>query len=518
MKPLASNVPNQNLPDFPYMWANNSFWFNKENYIGVALLDENFNRSPHMMNKFYGMDENPLLVPNIPDDVSYAGPEDPRLFFRGGRVILQYNRAILKTSYLYWETKCHSFYLDKCTAIFETTIDCSEGLVFGLVFGLSKMLCKKIIGQPKDVDIFVNYRNSIVKNFSPFNNTRVVVDSYDNTSVGYEIPNENIETCMKYPLADKMVKNDTVNINGSHLALTTPSIRVGDRYYGVFHLRIQQKILIEHFDEFSEDMKDAYSKDDIRCGSPDWYFMMMYKTSSPRLDDLETSVPFIFMGPPDDEKFISYCVNFPCGIEHHVGNIFSLYFGVGDCLFFKANVGAQFDRRLKTFEDLRCLSLNRDEYLNRKIITQKCLAMVPDGFGIFLPKLYIIIVHQVCAQHVYQMAMYEMRGDGCIHHVGCKTNVVFGHDETQIMRTIMGGEKVLRETLREPHWYLNACYIMCKRDENKDDDKIFTELDKRKKISVSGCSFSTNYCTTMEDSVSRAMSQFVTDIKNGKIA
>ena len=324
----------KSAPPYPYSNINFKWWFNKNNYIGLVIIKTNSGgdmlniESLEYCRYIHNIDSNMSNIKYIEylkkinndqgSDFSnlLSGPEDPRLYYKEGKVCMNYNSVLV-----YPKAGCQN----ECVGMFEIPIDID---ILKKISSSSKkyypdlkkkLICSKVNGKP----LFKGkkMKELTLKNWSYA--PGYFIDSYNDKSFLYTIY-KNSESCKKTPYIHTL--KPFVQFNWS-IALTTPTVEKGGFLYGVAHIRVPWKELVLN-DEISSNIKKIIYKGDVH--NNDFYFMSIYKIDNNTQWSL--TKPVLITGLTD-LNYYSYNVNFPCGffIEKEK---FNVTFGLGDCLLF----------------------------------------------------------------------------------------------------------------------------------------------------------------------------------------
>ena len=379
---------NEGAPSFPYINLNYNMWFNKGNYIGLAILSIKKNNiqvkdscryihniNPHMSNYKYvqylqkiNKNDNPSITFNN----LLSGPEDPRLYYKNNQIYMNYNSVLINP-----DAGCPG----ECVGMFEIHIDmstlrsCSNKKFYP--DKEKQLICSKVNGKP----LFKGKKSSkelTLKNWSYA--PGYFIDSYKDKAFLYDIIST--DNCKRKPYIHTL--QPLIQDNWS-IALTTPTVEYNGFLYGVAHIRIPWEDIALLSDDDSNiiptKFKKIIYKGDVH--NKDFYLMSIYKIYN---DEWSLTKPLLITGNVD-EKYYSFNVNFPCGFFITPSGSFNVTFGLGDCLLFSyTDQLASLKFKIKQFNyiDLRVIEVN-DLMLEKEYINNT-LCNIPPLLNYLLPK------------------------------------------------------------------------------------------------------------------------------------
>ena len=359
----ATIKPDNLGPPFPYTNLDN-LWFNKDNYIGLVIIDlDNFvinkfckyihNIHEKMSNYEYVQYLKKINKKNHPElkfNNLLAGPEDPRLYYKNDKIYMNYNNILITP-----EADCPG----ECLGMFEILININILLSVNVYYPNNdkKLICNKVNNQ----FLFKEKKTHgelTLKNWSYA--PGFFIDSYKDKAFLYEI-SKNVSVCKKKPYIKTLqpfIQDDW------SIALTTPTVLYNDELYGVVHIRVPYKN-ISASDQISYKLKQIIYKGDVH--NNDFYFMSVYKIHN---NKWSLTKPILITGNVK-EKYYSYNVNFPCGFFITKQQTFNITFGLGDCLLFlyNGNINSlNFYNKKFNYNDIKVIEVNnlmlKKEYIH----------------------------------------------------------------------------------------------------------------------------------------------------------
>ena len=345
-KPFSKFI--EDIPNYPYMWIDQKFWYNNLNYIGILLLNSDFSIVENTFRKYLHTFKELDLIEFESKGISYSGPEDPRLYFKSdGQPYMLYNTIIPEKLVENCKKQCVGMYeikikpgyfLRKCKT--EELYDTSR-----------KVVCLNVLDKLS----FENKGKVHFKNLSPSNEINrdidYLIDNFNNYKLVYkQEKNEenhicNFEENMKLNNINNIVLPENMKqifhkelIDNIHSSLTTPEIRLEkdkEEFLGVAHIRIDYLYLVKNLEKLSESLKEFVLILNNRIKNnfkqhTDFYFMLIYLRNI-QGNIISYSQPFI----PQSNNIrnnVLYNVVFPCGLTRKDDDIIISY-GEGDCLF-----------------------------------------------------------------------------------------------------------------------------------------------------------------------------------------
>ena len=355
----ATYKPDKDLPPYPYQQYNSDNWFNKNNYVGIAVLNSSKTKIVGVAKYIHNTKLNQTNI-DLYKKLSkisehnfkllLTGPEDPRLYIKNGEIYMNYNDTVLTP-----EADCQGI----CTSMFEIKIDLKVlKNNFGKYYpeNQKKLICRKIDDEMlfKKNDVFIQKNWS----YSP----KYFIDSYNDSSFLYKLIDSDVENCTK----EKQNFNLTKQIQKEwKISLTTPTVEYKGNMYGVAHIRVKWSDMALFFNKLSEDIQEIIYKNDIHNG--DFYFMSIYIIYEGKW---RLSSPILLTGDVS-EKYYSYNVNFPCGFFIKDDKV-NITLGVGDCLLYLytnllSNI--EFKNKKLNYSDINVIKV-KNKLLEKKYINQ----------------------------------------------------------------------------------------------------------------------------------------------------
>lgn len=310
---------NSVLPTYPYLTMSGSW--NYDEYAGVYIInnksgEKNFLKYKHMN--------------------AYAA-EDPRLYSKFGKL------------YMYYTAQIQSF-SDKHAGLWEVVID-----VKNRTFGAPKQICSNIFKKNKEISIYEHINWVIYKNFSFVKEKNAYLDGFNKNIEMYR-DLLSVDKCISNKLESSMPNNLLSFVQDDwKIALTTPTILYKEKLIGIAHMRVSWENLSRNFSKLSNNVQGMLKKNDVHLS--DVYFMMIYSFDCKGECNLNNAIwylskPFMLTGNTLSDKYYSYDVNFPCGLNINKEGNLKISYGLGDCLFFESeisynekdlNTGVQYD-------------------------------------------------------------------------------------------------------------------------------------------------------------------------------
>ena len=342
------------LPTYPYLTMSGSW--NYDEYAGVYIIDnksgeKNFLKYKHMN--------------------AYAA-EDPRLYSKYGKLYMYYTAQIQSLS-------------KKHAGLWEVVID-----VKNKKFSTPKQICSDVFKKNKEISIYDHINWVIYKNFSFVKEKNAYLDGFNkNIEIYKELLS--VDKCITKKLKSSMPNNLLSFVQDDwKIALTTPTILHKDKLIGIAHIRVSWENLSRNFKKLNKNVQGMLYKNDVHLS--DVYFMMIYFLDCKGDCQLEgatwyLSKPFMLTGNTMSNKYYSYDINFPCGLNITKEGNLKISYGLGDCLFFESEISYN-EKDLKTgvqydYKDLELYHLELP-VIEKKPIIEKLNC--PSTIKFILPK------------------------------------------------------------------------------------------------------------------------------------
>ena len=371
-KPQVEGVSPENIPPYPYQQLNSDLWFNKDNYVGLAIVDLSRDKVLYTCKYIHRMTqkEKETLKKNDAPHVN-SGGEDPRLYKKNNKFFMNYNQDVIKP-----KAGCD---YGICIGMFEVeivlnTIVKNNGGFYSDTD--KKLVCEHVYDDNELRGLFATTPQKIIKNWSY--SPGYFIDSYNDDAFIYKLV-DNLDPTVCDKISYPYVLKPFVQSDWS-VALTTPSVLHGDALYGMAHIRIKWSLLVENINSVSKDLRAILLKDDEH--HPDCYFMSVYKV---RTGNWSMTSPFLITGSSTKEYY-SYNVNFPCGFFIH-DNMVNTTFGLGDCLLihFKQKLNKiTFRKSQFTYKDLTVFPFTDPIFQKTHVNSRLC--NIPQLKRYLLPK------------------------------------------------------------------------------------------------------------------------------------
>ena len=397
-KPKTIGVDKKYLPEYPYQQLHGSLWYNSCNYVGLAILDMSkslpevlsVSKYVHTIQEGYTNQELYDMLSKENPGSSFksllAGPEDPRLYYKEeqkeGKDDMELDRKIYMNynqSFIHPLGGCKSM----CVSMFEIEIKISE--MHNKIYPElgKKLICEKVDDGSGHVKNLFDTTNQVtIKNWSY--SPSFFIDSYKDKAFLYQLKQYNDPSeCVKSRYSSVMspfIQDDW------GVALTTPTVKYEENFYGVAHIRVKWSSISQKLDMCSDGIKNIIKKSDVHHN--DFYFMSVYKIEN---NVWSMTKPFLATGIATGEltdKYYSYNVNFPCGffISSKRCNI---TFGLGDCILMYLKVKLKdlsFLRAKFNYNDLKIVDI-KDQMLKKKYVNSKlCCNRVKNLSRFLLPR------------------------------------------------------------------------------------------------------------------------------------
>jgi len=256
---------------------------------------------------------------------AYAA-EDPRLYTKRGRLYMYYTA----------DTDCSFSNKKKCVGLFEVNIDLKNKK-----FGVPIQICANIFKIDNEKSVYDHINWAIYKNFSFIKEKNWYLDGFQKNIELYR-PLLDVKSCLTKKLKSSMPDNLSSFVQDDwKIALTTPTILHNEKLIGVAHVRVDWEKLSRNFSKLSRNVQGLLQKNDVHLSQV--YFMSIYSLDCKGSCELNDSTwylskPFMITGNTLTDKYYSYDINFPCGINISPTGNLKISYGLGDCLFFESEI------------------------------------------------------------------------------------------------------------------------------------------------------------------------------------
>ena len=358
-KPFSKFI--ENIPNYPYMWIDQKFWYNNLNYIGLLLLNSDFSIVQNTFRKYFHTFKELDLIQLESKGISYSGPEDPRLYFKSdGQPYMLYNTIIPDKILKNCKKQCVGMYEIKIKPGYFLR-NCKSKELYDTS---RRVVCLNVLDK-----LALNKKgNAHFKNLTPSNeikrNVDYYIDNFNNYKIIYKQEKKEENFICKF---DENMKLNNLNnivlpenlkdifrkdiINNINTSLTSPEIRLEkdkEEFLGVAHVKVKFLYLLKNFEKLSTNLKKfiIILKERIKNNFKqhnDFYFMLIYLRNI-QGNIISYSKPFI----PQSEDFannVLYNVVFPCGLTRKGEDIIISY-GEGDCLFNILNLKKDYIKKM----------------------------------------------------------------------------------------------------------------------------------------------------------------------------